>query len=122
MGDRTIIHIDLDSFFVSVERVLNPELIGKPVVVGGRPDRRGVVATASYEARKFGLRSAMPLATAVRLCPHAIFIEGNFARYREFSHKFMAIVNDFSPFIEPVGIDAILKKVYKCRAILDTVH
>lgn len=98
-------HIDLDSFFVSVERVLNPELNGKPVVVGGRPDRRGVVATASYEARKFGLHSAMPLSTAARLCPQAIFIEGNFARYREFSHKFMAILNDFSPFIEPVGID-----------------
>ncbi|MFC2009512.1 DNA polymerase IV [Chloroflexota bacterium] len=105
MSDRTIIHIDLDSFFVSVERVLNPELNEKPVVVGGRPDRRGVIASASYEARKFGLRSAMPLATAVRICPQAIFIEGNFARYKEFSYKFMAILNDFSPFIEPVGID-----------------
>lgn len=105
MGNRTIIHIDLDSFFVSVERVLNPELNGKPVVVGGRPDRRGVVATASYEARKFGLHSAMPLVTAARLCPQAIFIEGNFARYREFSRKFMAILNDFSPFIEPGDLD-----------------
>ncbi|MGD0795222.1 MAG: DNA polymerase IV [Dehalococcoidales bacterium] len=105
MARRTIIHIDLDSFFVSVERVLNPELNGKPVVVGGRPDRRGVVATASYEARKFGLHSAMPLVTAARLCPQAIFIEGNFARYREFSRKFMAILNDFSPFIEPGGLD-----------------
>ncbi|HUS88121.1 MAG TPA: DNA polymerase IV [Desulfosporosinus sp.] len=105
MARRTIIHIDLDSFFVSVEQVLNPELKGKPVVVGGKPDRRGVVATASYEARAFGLHSAMPLATAVRLCPEAIFIEGNFARYREFSQKFMAILNDFSPFIEPAGID-----------------
>lgn len=105
MSNRTIIHIDLDSFFVSVERVLNPELNGKPVVVGGKPGHRGVIATASYEARKFGLHSAMPLATAVRLCPHAIFIEGNFARYQEFSHKFMAIVNDFSPFIQPMGID-----------------
>jgi DNA polymerase IV len=105
MARRTIIHIDLDSFFVSVERVLNPELNGKPVVVGGRPDSRGVVATASYEARKFGLHSAMPLVTAARLCPQAIFIEGNFARYREFSRKFMAILNDFSPFIEPGGLD-----------------
>jgi DNA polymerase-4 len=105
MAERTIIHIDLDSFFVSVERVLNPDLNGKPVVVGGSPDRRGVVATASYEARKFGLHSAMPLVTAVRLCPHAIFIEGNFAKYRDFSRKFMAILNDFSPFIEPGGLD-----------------
>ena len=105
MARRTIIHIDLDSFFVSVEQVLNPELKGKPVVVGGRPDRRGVVATASYEARAFGLHSGMPLVTAARLCPEAIFIEGNFARYREFSQKFMAILNDLSPFIEPAGID-----------------
>ena len=96
MAERTIIHIDLDSFFVSVERVFNPELNGKPVVVGGRPDQRGVVATASYESRKFGLHSAMPLVTAIRLCPHAIFIEGNFARYRDFSRRFMAILNDFS--------------------------
>lgn len=105
MVSKTIIHIDLDTFFVSVERVLNPDLNGKSVVVGGRPDRRGVVATASYEARKFGLHSAMPMVTAARLCPHAIFIEGNFAKYREFSHKFMAILNDFSPFIEPGGLD-----------------
>ncbi len=105
MARRTIIHIDLDAFFVSVEQVLNPALKGKPVVVGGKPGRRGVVATASYEARAFGLHSAMPLVTAARLCPEAIFIEGNFARYREFSQKFMAILNDFSPFIEPVGID-----------------
>ncbi|MFC2043946.1 DNA polymerase IV [Chloroflexota bacterium] len=105
MARRTIIHIDLDSFFVSVEQVLNPELKGKPVVVGGKPDRRGVVATASYEARAFGLHSGMPLVTAARLCPEAIFIEGNFDRYREFSQKFMAILNDFSPFIEPAGID-----------------
>jgi len=105
MARRTIIHIDLDSFFVSVEQVLNPELKGRFVVVGGRPDRRGVVATASYEARAFGLHSGMPLVTAARLCPKAIFIQGNFARYREFSQKFMAILSDFSPFIEPMGID-----------------
>ncbi|MFC2035317.1 DNA polymerase IV [Chloroflexota bacterium] len=105
MVKRTIIHIDLDSFFVSVEQVLNPELKGKPVVVGGKPDQRGVVAAASYEARAFGLHSAMPLITAARLCPEAIFIEGIFTRYREFSRRFMVILNDFSPFIEPAGID-----------------
>ncbi len=105
MANKTIIHIDLDAFFVSVEQVLNPELKGKPVVVGGKPDRRGVVAAASYEARAFGIHSGMPLVTAVRLCPKTIFIEGNFAGYREFSQKFMAILNDFTPFIEPMGID-----------------
>jgi DNA polymerase-4 len=84
-------HIDLDAFFVSVEQVLNPDLKGKPVVVGGKPGGRGVVATASYEARAFGLRSGMPISKAVRLCPQAIFIEGNFFNYREASKKFMAI-------------------------------
>ena len=122
MVSKTIIHIDLDSFFVSVERVLNPDLNGKPVVVGGRPDRRGVVATASYEARKFGLHSAMPLVTAARLCPHAIFIEGNFARYREFSHKFMAILNDFSPFIEPGGLDEAYLDVTGFESLHDSIR
>jgi DNA polymerase-4 len=89
MANRRIIHIDLDSFFVSVEQVLNPELKGKSVVVGGKPDRRGVVATASYEARAFGLHSGMPLVTAAKLCPEAVFIEGNHAVYREFSRQFM---------------------------------
>jgi len=98
-------HIDLDAFFVSVEQVANPKLKGKPVVVGGRPQGRGVVAAASYEARAFGLHSGMPLATASRLCPQAIFIEGSFPRYRDASRKFMTILADFSPFLEPMGID-----------------
>jgi DNA polymerase-4 len=102
---RRIMHIDLDAFFVSVEQVLNPELKGKPVLVGGKPERRGVVAAASYEARAFGVHSAMPLITASRLCPQAIFIQGNFSRYREASQKFMAILADFSPYLEPMGID-----------------
>jgi DNA polymerase-4 len=105
MAQRTIMHVDLDAFFVSVEQVSRPELRGKPVVVGGKPDRRGVVAAASYEARAFGLHSAMPLATAVRLCPQAIFIEGNYHRYTEVSKRFMAILADFSPFLEPMGLD-----------------
>ena len=100
-----IMHIDLDAFFVSVEQVGNPKLIGRPVVVGGRPDRRGVVAAASYEARKYGIHSGMPLATAYRLCPGAIFIEGSFHKYRDASCKFMAVLSDFAPFLEPVGID-----------------
>jgi len=102
---RQIMHIDMDAFFVSVEQALNPDLKGKPVVVGGRPERRGVVAAASYEARTFGLHSGMPLATASRLCPQAIFIEGNFTRYRDASQKFMAILADFSPYLEPLGLD-----------------
>jgi DNA polymerase-4 len=103
--DRRIMHIDLDAFFVSVEQVLHPELKGKPVVVGGKPDHRGVVAAASYEARAFGLHSGMPLITASRLCPQAVFIEGIFPRYRDASQRFMAILADFSPSLEPVGLD-----------------
>ena len=95
----------MDAFFVSVEQVANTELRGKPVVVGGRPDRRGVVAAASYEARKFGLHSGMPLITAHRLCPQAVFIEGSFSKYRDASQKFMAILADFSPYLEPVSLD-----------------
>ena len=102
---RRIMHIDLDAFFVSVEQAQNPDLKGKPVVVGGKPDRRGVVASASYEARRFGLYAGMPLATASRLCPQAIFIEGNFHKYRDASQKFMAILADFSPYLEPLGLD-----------------
>jgi len=98
-------HIDLDAFFVSVEQVENPQLKGKPVVVGGRPQGRGVVAAASYEARAFGLHSGMPLVTASRLCPQAIFIQGSFPRYRDASQKFMAILADFSPYLEPMGLD-----------------
>jgi DNA polymerase-4 len=102
---RRIMHIDLDAFFVSVEQVADPSLKGKPVVVGGRPKGRGVVAAASYEARAFGLHSGMPLVTASRLCPQAIFIQGSFPKYREASRKFMAILADFSPYLEPMGLD-----------------
>ncbi len=115
-------HIDLDAFFVSVEQVLNPKLRGKPVVVGGRPDRRGVVASASYEARAFGLRAGMPLATAYRLCPQAIFIEGSFAKYRDASQKFMAILADFSPFLEPMGLDEAYLDVIGFESIHGSIH
>jgi len=102
---RRIMHIDLDAFIVSVEQALKPELKGKAVVVGGKPDRRGVVASASYEARAFGLHAGMPLFTARRLCPQAIFIEGSFTKYREASQRFMAILADFSPYLEPMSLD-----------------
>ena len=115
-------HVDLDAFFVSVEQVLNPELRGKPVVVGGKPDRRGVVAAASYEARAYGLRSGMPLATASRLCPQAIFIEGSFPKYRDASQKFMAILADFSPFLEPVSLDEAYLDVTGFESIHGSIH
>ena len=122
MSDRTIMHVDLDAFFVSVEQVLNPELKGKPVVVGGRPGGRGVVAAASYEARAFGLYSSMPLVTASRLCPQAIFIEGNYTRYRDASQKFMAILADFTPFVEPAGLDEAYLDVTGFESIYGSIH
>ena len=117
-----IMHIDLDAFFVSVEQVLNPELKGKPVVVGGKPDRRGVVASASYEARAFGLHAGMPLTTACRLCPQATFIEGSFYKYRDASQKFMAILADFSPFLEPVSLDEAYLDATGFESIYGSIH
>jgi DNA polymerase-4 len=119
---RRIMHIDLDAFFVSVEQVANPSLKGRPVVVGGRPQGRGVVAAASYEARAFGLRSGMPLVTASRLCPQAIFIQGSFPRYRDASQKFMAILADFSPLLEPMGLDEAYLDATGFESIYGSAH
>src|SRR5208282_783056 len=101
----SILHVDMDAFFVSVELLERPELRGKPVVVGGRPDQRGVVTAASYEARKFGVHSAMPLRTAGKLCPHAIFLDGHHQKYTEWSDRVACILNGFSPIVEMVSID-----------------
>ncbi|GAC1702721.1 MAG: DNA polymerase IV [Candidatus Acidiferrum sp.] len=101
----SILHVDMDAFFVSVELLERPELRGKPVVVGGRPDQRGVVTAASYEARKYGIQSAMPLRTAGRLCPQAIFLDGHHAKYAEWSDRVAAILTKFCPVVEMVSID-----------------
>ena len=102
---RHIIHADLDAFYATVEQLDNPELRGKPVLVGGRPESRGVVATASYEARPFGVRSAMPMRTAVRLCPQGIIVRPRFTRYREMSRQVMEIFREFTELIEPLSLD-----------------
>jgi DNA polymerase-4 len=102
---RTVFHVDMDAFFVSVEELFDPTLKGRPVVVGGRPNERGVVSAASYEARKFGIHSAMPLRTAAKLCPQAIFVEGHPERYRECSHQVFDVLNRFSPQVEMASID-----------------
>ena len=104
-GQRIIFHVDMDAFFVSVEELSNPSLKGKAVVVGGQRDERGVVSAASYEARKFGVHSAMPLRTAAKLCPHAIFLDGHPDLYRESSHKARAVLQNFSPALEMASID-----------------
>ncbi len=100
-----IIHIDLDAFFVAVERLDDLSLIGVPVIVGGRPEARGVVSSASYEARAFGVHSAMPTAQALRLCPRAILVSGHRGRYAEMSRQVMAILSDYTPLLEPISID-----------------
>ena len=102
---RTIFHVDMDAFFVSVEELFDPSLKGKAVVVGGQRDERGVVSAASYEARKFGVHSAMPLRTAAKLCPHAIFVDGHPDRYRECSTKVYEVLGTFSPVVEMASID-----------------
>ena len=102
---RTIFHVDMDAFFVSVEELYDPALKGKPVVVGGQRHERGVVSAASYAARKFGVHSAMPLRTAAKLCPQAIFVNGHPERYRECSEKVHKVLCAFSPQVEMASID-----------------
>jgi DNA polymerase-4 len=112
---RAILHIDMDAFFTSVERLLDPALEGRPVIVGGDPGSRGVVAAASYEARAFGVRSAMPLARAGKLCPHAVYLPGNFAAYNHYSRLVRGILEEYTPLVEPVSIDEAYLDLTGCR-------
>ncbi len=102
--DKTIIHLDMDAFYPAVEILDNPELRGKPVIVGGS-SKRGVVSSASYEARVYGVHSAQPIAQALKLCPHGIFLPVRMARYKEVSEKIFEIFHRFTPLVEPLSID-----------------
>src|SRR5512139_1480670 len=102
---RTILHVDLDAFFVSVELLERPDLRGKPVAVGGRPDQRGVISSASYEARKFGVRSALPTRTAFQLCPELILLPGRHDLYEQHSRQVMLMLREITPQIEQISID-----------------
>lgn len=101
----TYFHLDMDAFFVSVEEIFDPSLKGKPVVVGGKSNERGVVSAASYAARKFGVHSAMPLRRAYQLCPQAIFVEGHMERYRDYSGRVFEVLNRFTPLVSMASID-----------------
>jgi DNA polymerase-4 len=114
---RTIFHLDLDAFFVSVERILNPTLNGKPVIVGGDPHGRGVVAACSYEARAYGLHSAMPIRQAFKLCPHGIYLHGHHDEYVRFSNAVRNILSIYAPVIEQASIDEFYMDFTGCRKI-----
>lgn len=114
---RTIFHLDLDAFFVSVERILNPSLNKKPVIVGGDPGGRGVVAACSYEARKFGLHSAMPIRTAFRLCPDGIYLHGHYDEYVRFSDAVENLLMEYAPVVEQASIDEYYMDFTGCRNI-----
>jgi len=102
---RTYFHVDMDAFFVSVEELFDPSLKGKAVVVGGRPNQRGVVSAASYAARAYGVHSAMPLRTAYRLCPHAMFVDGHPERYRDYSRRVFEVLRSFTPLLDMASVD-----------------
>jgi DNA polymerase IV len=119
-GDRarTIIHVDMDAFYASVEQRDRPELQGLPVIVGADPRGRGVVSAASYEARRFGVHSAMPIGRAARLCPAGVFLPVDMAKYSQASRQIMKILADFTPLLEPVSIDEAFLDVTGSRALL----
>ncbi len=118
---RWILHLDIDAFFASVETILNPSLKGKPVIVGGLPNERGVVATASYEARKFGVYSGMPLSKAYQLCPNCVFIRGDYSKYAEISRIFFETLFKFTPDIEMASLDEAYLDLTNCSHLYPSI-
>lgn len=117
MKRRCIVHIDIDAFFAAVEELLNPSLKGKPVIVGGFPHERGVASTASYEARKYGVHSGMPLRKAYELCPDGVFVRGNYQIYSAFSKKFFGVLSRYTPDVEEASLDEAYVELTRCRPL-----
>jgi len=119
---RQIIHVDMDAFYASAEQLDNPDLAGKAVIVGGSPKKRGVVSAASYEARKFGVHSAMPVSRAIRLCPHAVILAVRMERYVDLSLQIHAIFQEFTPQIEPISLDEAFLDVTGCTQLFGSAE
>src|SRR5215831_13968320 len=111
----TILHVDMDAFYASVEQRDNPEQRGKRVIVGGSAGQRGVVSAASYEARRFGVHSAMPTATARRLCPHGVFLPVRMSHYAEVGRQVREVLGSFTPLVEPLSLDEAFLDVRGCE-------
>lgn len=122
MGSPFVLHIDIDAFFAAVEVMLNPALKGKPVIIGGMPDERGVVSTASYEARKYGVHSGMALRTAGQKCPQGIFLRGRYHVYSQTSERFMDVLRRFSPRVEVASIDEAYMDLSGMRYLYPSVY
>ena len=121
MNRRCIVHIDIDAFFAAVEELLDPSLQGKPVIVGGLPHERGVASTANYAARKYGVHSGMPLAKAYKLCPHGVFIRGNYQVYSAFSEKFFRVLSRYTPDVEEASLDEGYLDLTRCRTLYSSL-
>ena len=121
MNRRCIVHIDIDAFFAAVEELLDPSLQGKPVIVGGLPHERGVASTANYAARKYGVHSGMPLAKAYKLCPHGVFILGNYQVYSAFSEKFFRVLSRYTPDVEEASLDEGYLDLTRCRTLYSSL-
>jgi len=117
MSKRCILHIDIDAFFAAVEELLNPSLKGKPVIVGGLPHERGVASTASYEARRYGVHSGMPLRKAYELCPGGVFLRGNYQVYSSFSKRFFQVLSRYTPDMEEASLDEAYLDLTRCRPL-----
>ncbi|HCW52080.1 MAG TPA: DNA polymerase IV [Clostridiales bacterium] len=115
---RWVLHVDMDAFFASVEQVLDPTLAGRPVIVCGRAEERGVVSAASYEARRYGVRSAMPTAQAKRLCPEGVFVSANHRAYREYSRRVLGVLKRFTPLFEQTSVDEAYLDITGCEKLL----